>query len=125
MDVAQASIQVQQAQPNSIAGFVFVDSNHSGDFDAATAHPRRGDQYPQRQRHPGHRRQRQCGRPGSCTGADGAFSFGNLPDGNYQLLENYDEAANNYSDGNDFAGLINGVQVLERRVRPVAGRSHL
>lgn len=108
-DSATASITVSPSGPNSISGWVFGDTDHSGYYtpgDALLAGAvisildMNGNPVvdvngnivaPQ------------------TTGADGAFSFINLPDGVYQLIEDYDEEANGYTDGLDFPGLINGV----------------
>jgi uncharacterized repeat protein (TIGR01451 family) len=120
-DTAQATISVQSPHVNSLAGFVFVDENHSGDFDA-------GDLLV-----PGAviTLQDANGNPvtdinGNVVGpqttdANGAFSFTNLKDGTYQLLESYDDAAHMLMDGNDFPGLINGVQDTTAKADPVPG----
>jgi uncharacterized repeat protein (TIGR01451 family) len=109
-DSAQATISVQSPHVNSLAGFVFVDENHSGDFDAGdllisgaviTLQDANGN--------PVHDLNGNLVGP-ITTGVDGSFSFTNLGDGTYQLLESYDDAAHMLMDGNDFPGLINGVQ---------------
>jgi hypothetical protein len=102
-----------RATPASLSGFVFGDTDHSGDFSAGDAllsgaiislKDANGNLLSQQ-----------------TTGNDGAFSFTNLPAGSYQIIENYQESAHGYMDGNDFAGLINGAPDTNAIVDPIGG----
>jgi fimbrial isopeptide formation D2 family protein len=100
-DAASATITVQaQPQPNSLSGFVFGDTNEDGVFDAGDA--------------------RLSGVPialvNEATGltvaitttdVNGFYSFANIPDGEYAVLET--KQPNGYNDGIDFPGSAGGV----------------
>jgi uncharacterized repeat protein (TIGR01451 family) len=109
-DSAQATFSVAAPQPNSLSGFVFGDVDHSGDYSAGdvlfsgitiTLVDINGN--------PVHDINGNLVGP-QLTDANGAFSFTNLPDGNYQLLESDANLPAGWMDGLDYAGLINGVQ---------------
>ncbi|HEY1375902.1 MAG TPA: SdrD B-like domain-containing protein, partial [Gemmataceae bacterium] len=101
VDSAQANIAVQPpvSRPNSIAGFVFGDSDESGAFSAGDAllpdvlitlvNEATGQTVATMR-----------------TDGNGAFSFGNLDDGTYALLE---EQPDGWNDGLDFPGSAGGV----------------
>ncbi len=122
-DTAWATINVKRpsVQPDSLAGFVFADLNHSGDFDAGdlllpdaviTLEDANGNLVTDLN---GNTVQPET------TGNNGAFSFIDLKDGTYQLVETYDAAAHGYMDGNVFPGLLNGVQDTTAQ-KDIAGR---
>src|SRR5581483_5354293 len=121
VDSASATIQVSQPQANSLSGFVFVDQNHSGDFDAGdTLVPGAVITLQDANGNPVTDLNGNVVAP-ETTDANGAYSFTNLPNGTYQVLENYDDAAHGLMDGNDFPGLINGVQDTTAQADPSPG----
>jgi hypothetical protein len=99
--------------PASLSGFVFADTDHSGDFSpgdallsgAVISLENAGGTIVAQQ----------------TTGSNGAFSFNGLAGGTYQLVENYNAMAHGIMDGNIFPGLINGVQDTTAQV-DLAGR---
>jgi hypothetical protein len=110
VDTASANISIAAPHVNSLSGFVFGDTDHSGDYNAGDALlPGAVITLEDASGNPVHDIFGNLVGP-QTTGADGSFSFTNLADGTYQLVESDAGLPPGYMDGNDFPGLINGVQ---------------